>query len=182
MKCFLQKGFYTIGALKSNRIIYPMGIRQQASEFALHLRKNDPNISLVTVDKRKFYVYRYEGNLHPQHPIFCGLQLPALHLHRKNCPACLYSSKYCPGRLLQMLSVPVAWSAEARRFFLSPQLPQDSYDERVLLNSTYFFLSVSHNAFLWFRVIMGGYVYNNRPKDGLDKKRIMFCLEYVSDF
>lgn len=40
-----------------------MGIRQKASELALHMRKSDPNVSLVTVDKRKFYVYRYEGNL-----------------------------------------------------------------------------------------------------------------------
>ena len=63
MKSFLKKGFYTIGALKTNRILYPMGIRQKASELALHMRKSDPNVSLVTVDKRKFYVYRYEGNL-----------------------------------------------------------------------------------------------------------------------
>lgn len=61
--CFAKKGFYTIGALKTNRILYPCGIRQKASAFALHLRKTDPNISLVTVDKRQFYVYRYEGNL-----------------------------------------------------------------------------------------------------------------------
>ena len=63
MDCFAKKGFYTIGALKNNRILYPCGIRQKASAFALHLRKTDPNISLVTVDKRQFYVYRYEGNL-----------------------------------------------------------------------------------------------------------------------
>lgn len=63
MDCFAKKGFYTIGALKTNRILYPCGIRQKASAFALHVRKTDPNISLVTVDKRQFYVYRYEGNL-----------------------------------------------------------------------------------------------------------------------
>lgn len=63
MDCFIRKGFYTIGALKTNRIIYPCGIRQKASEFALHLRKEDPNVSLVTVGGRDFYVYRYEGEL-----------------------------------------------------------------------------------------------------------------------
>ena len=61
MDSFIQKGFYTIGALKTNRIIYPCGIRQKVSEFALHLRKEDPDVSLVTVDNRNFYVYRYEG-------------------------------------------------------------------------------------------------------------------------
>ena len=63
MDSFAQKGFYTIGALKTNRILYPCGIRQKASEFALHLRKTDPNVNLVTVGNREFYVYRYEGEL-----------------------------------------------------------------------------------------------------------------------
>lgn len=63
MDRFIRKGFYTIGALKTNRIIYPCGIRQKVSEFALHLRKTDRNVSLVTVGSRKFYVYRYEGEL-----------------------------------------------------------------------------------------------------------------------
>ncbi|MDY4969737.1 MAG: transposase [Lachnospiraceae bacterium] len=63
MDSFIRKGFYTIGALKTNRIIYPCGIRQKVSGFALHLRKEDPDVSLVTVDNRNFYVYRYEGEL-----------------------------------------------------------------------------------------------------------------------
>lgn len=63
MDSFIQKGFYTIGALKTNRIIYPCGIRTKVSEFALHLKKTDPGVSLVTVGSREFYVYRYEGEL-----------------------------------------------------------------------------------------------------------------------
>ena len=63
MDSFIRKGFYTIGALKTNRIIYPCGIRQKVSEFALHLRKTDQDVSLVTVGSREFYVYRYEGEL-----------------------------------------------------------------------------------------------------------------------
>lgn len=64
MDSFSRKGFYTIGAVKTNRIIYPCGIRQKVSVFACSLRKEDPNVSLVTVNKREFYVYRYEGELH----------------------------------------------------------------------------------------------------------------------
>lgn len=41
MDAFLKKGFYTIGALKTNRILYPCGIKQKVSEFALHLWKAD---------------------------------------------------------------------------------------------------------------------------------------------
>lgn len=63
MDSFIQKGFYTIGALKTNRIIYPCRIRQKASEFALHLKRSDPKVNLVTVGGREFYVYRYEDEL-----------------------------------------------------------------------------------------------------------------------
>ena len=61
--CFYKKGFYTIGALKANRVIYPCGIQQKVSEFAPYLRKADAAVSLVTVGSRSYYVYRYEGNL-----------------------------------------------------------------------------------------------------------------------
>lgn len=63
MDAFIKKGFYTIGALKTNRILYPCGIKQKISEFALHLRKTDAAVSLVTVGSRSYYVYRYEGKL-----------------------------------------------------------------------------------------------------------------------
>ncbi len=63
MDAFIKKGFYTIGALKTNRVLYPCGIKQKVSEFALHLRKTDADVSLVTVGSRSCYVYRYEGNL-----------------------------------------------------------------------------------------------------------------------
>ena len=63
MDSFVQKGFYTIVALKTNRIRYPCGIRIKVSEFARHLRKTDKDVNLVTVGNRKFYVYRYEGAL-----------------------------------------------------------------------------------------------------------------------
>ncbi len=63
MDAFIKKGFYTIGALKTNRILYPCGIKQKVSEFALHLRRTDAAVSLVTVGSRSYYVYRYEGSL-----------------------------------------------------------------------------------------------------------------------
>ena len=63
MDAFLKKGFYAIGALKTNRVLYPCGIKQKLSEFALYLRKTDAGVSLVTVGNRSYYVYRYEGSL-----------------------------------------------------------------------------------------------------------------------
>lgn len=61
MEAFAQKGFDTIGALRTNRIIYPQQIRQQAKQFAPSICKDDPNVNLVTVGKRSYYVYRYQG-------------------------------------------------------------------------------------------------------------------------
>lgn len=63
MDAFIKKGFYTIGALRTNRVIYPCGIHQKVREFARHIRKGDAKVNLVTVGSREFYVYRYEGGL-----------------------------------------------------------------------------------------------------------------------
>ncbi len=56
------RGYQFIGAMKTNRIIYPQGIRIGISEFAAqYIEKND--VDLVTVNGAKYYVYRYEGKL-----------------------------------------------------------------------------------------------------------------------
>ncbi|MDT2688425.1 MULTISPECIES: IS701 family transposase [Bacilli] len=54
-------GMYVIGALKTNRIIYPSGIRMQVKEFATHI--DEKNTDLVTVGREQYRVYRYEGAL-----------------------------------------------------------------------------------------------------------------------
>ena len=63
MDTFIKKGFYTIGALRTNRVLYPCGIRQKISSYALHFRKTDKEVRLVTAGNRQYYVYRYEGSL-----------------------------------------------------------------------------------------------------------------------
>lgn len=63
IRIFLKKGFHTISALKTNRIIFPNGIKQKIKEFATHIEKTDAHVSLVTVGKKQYYVYRYEGKL-----------------------------------------------------------------------------------------------------------------------
>lgn len=63
IKAFLKRGFYTAGALRTNRTLYPRGIKCSIRELALHIRKTDRDVSLVTVGSRRYYVYRYEGKL-----------------------------------------------------------------------------------------------------------------------
>lgn len=58
---FIKKGFYMIGAIKTNRVIFPCSIKQGIHEFAFYISKQKTN--LVTVGSRKFYVYRYEDKL-----------------------------------------------------------------------------------------------------------------------
>jgi len=63
MDAFIKNGFYTIDALKTNRILYLCGIKQKINEFALHLWKTDAGVSLVTAGSQSYYVYWYEGSL-----------------------------------------------------------------------------------------------------------------------
>ena len=60
---FAQKGFHTIGALKTNRLLYPSGMKKKLGELAAELSATHNGFDLVTVNKRKYYVYRYKGNL-----------------------------------------------------------------------------------------------------------------------
>ncbi len=57
----LSKGIHVIGALKTNRILYPQGIRIQAKQFATHIQKEATD--LVTIGGETYRVYRYEGAL-----------------------------------------------------------------------------------------------------------------------
>ena len=60
---FAQKGFHTIGSLKTNRLLYPSEMKKKLSELAAELSTTHNGFDLVTVNKRKYYVYRYKGNL-----------------------------------------------------------------------------------------------------------------------
>ena len=63
MDSFIRRGFYTIGALKTNRIIYPSGIKFSISRFAESLQENADLFHTVTVKGHQYNIYRYEGNL-----------------------------------------------------------------------------------------------------------------------
>lgn len=63
MDAFIRKGFHTIGAIRTNRVIYPCGVKQKINGYALHIRKTDADVRLVTAGNRQYYVYRYEGSL-----------------------------------------------------------------------------------------------------------------------
>ncbi len=54
-----SKGYQVIGALRSNRIIYPQGIRIKLSDFRAQI--NPKHLKTFKVNGRRFYTYRYEG-------------------------------------------------------------------------------------------------------------------------
>ena len=60
---FAVQGFHTIGALKTNRLLYPSGMKKKLSELAAELSVTHKNFDLVTVKGKNYYVYRYESNL-----------------------------------------------------------------------------------------------------------------------
>jgi len=57
----LKKGYHTIGRIKSNRVIYPGGIKTNVKEFASLIRKDET--CPVTAGDDTYYVYRYEGKI-----------------------------------------------------------------------------------------------------------------------
>ena len=63
VNAFARKGFHTIGALKTNRMLYPFGLRRKLNEFAAFLSVSHSDFHFVTVKGRNYYVYRYEGKL-----------------------------------------------------------------------------------------------------------------------
>jgi hypothetical protein len=58
---YFKKGYHLIGALKTNRVIFPQGIRLQIKDFAQYIERND--VCPVTVNNVTYLVYRYEGPL-----------------------------------------------------------------------------------------------------------------------
>jgi hypothetical protein len=61
IEAHFKKGYHLIGGLKTNRIIYPQGIRTSIKDFAAYIAAND--VHLVTVNRQSYWVYRYEGAL-----------------------------------------------------------------------------------------------------------------------
>ncbi len=117
MDAFIKKGFYTIGALKTNRILYPCGIKQKVSEFALHLRKTDAVVSLVTVGRWSYYVYRYEGSLNGIDNAIVLISYPkdafikrdpeVLAADVADTLGCMYWRKPCPLRMDVAISIAI---------------------------------------------------------------------------
>ena len=62
-EAFIKKGFYTIGALKTNRIIFPAGVGISISKLAENIREEDRFFHPVTVKGRKYLVCRIECKL-----------------------------------------------------------------------------------------------------------------------
>ena len=59
-KCVAKK-CHLIGAMKSNRILYPDGMRTSASDYAAS--RTQDQFHLVTVKGQEYFVHRYEGPL-----------------------------------------------------------------------------------------------------------------------
>lgn len=57
----LLRGYHTIGRIKSNRVIYPGGIKTNVKKFSAFVRKDET--CPVTAGDNTYYVYRYEGKI-----------------------------------------------------------------------------------------------------------------------
>lgn len=84
IKAAKLRGFDYIGALKTNRIIYPKCCRmnQKISGFAKMINKED--FHLVTVNKNSYYVYRYEGRINGFKKVIILISYPENALYNQN--------------------------------------------------------------------------------------------------
>lgn len=60
---FIGRKFYTVVALKTNRIVYPSGVKCGILQFSEKLKENADSFCTVAVKGRKYNIFRYEGNL-----------------------------------------------------------------------------------------------------------------------
>ncbi len=77
IRAFAAKGFFTVGALKTNRVLYPVGYKMQAKELATYMKETMPSIHQVTVGKRQYKVYRYEGPMNGMEKAVVLLSYPS---------------------------------------------------------------------------------------------------------
>lgn len=71
----LSRGYHAIGRIKSNRVIYPGGIKTNLKKFSIFVGKEET--CPVTVGDQTYYVYRYEGKsmtLKMQLSYFAGVE------------------------------------------------------------------------------------------------------------
>ena len=88
---FAKRGFNTIGGVKSNHIIYPFGICQNISHFAIFSQKTDTAVYLFTVGNRQYYIYRYKGKLNKLNNVVVIITYPKDKFHNRKCPAPNYA-------------------------------------------------------------------------------------------
>ena len=78
-----KAGYSYIGALKTNRVIYPEGHERlgiKLHKFATSLSIND--FDLVTVEDNEYYAYRYTGNLKDRKNVTLILSYPKESFHK----------------------------------------------------------------------------------------------------
>ncbi|WP_333508714.1 hypothetical protein [Thermoanaerobacterium thermosaccharolyticum] len=88
IEAHFERGYHLIGALKTNRIIYPQGIRIQIKDFAQYIEKNE--VHLVTVNSSRYWVYRYEGALNGIDNAVVVLCWPEKTFKNENALTCIY--------------------------------------------------------------------------------------------
>lgn len=94
LDAFAAKGFYTIGALKTNRCVYPFGVKMNVHDFAKKLKEADCRelFHSVTVKGRKYLAYRYEGHLNGIENAAVLLTYPAGAFGKERAPGAFIST------------------------------------------------------------------------------------------
>ena len=148
IQAFIKKGFFTVGALKTNRILYPAGYKMQVSELASYMKESMPSIHTMTVGKRKYKVYRYEGPVNGVGKAVVLLSYPE-NAFGEPSALCAFLCMNCTLSIEEILTIYIErWSIEVFFRESKQKLGFDQYQIRSSQGIKRFWLLMSLSHFL----------------------------------
>jgi len=143
----LCKGYHIIGCVKSNKTIFPCGIKIKISQFMKYIEPS--TLDLVTVEGKKYRVYRYEGKV----GTFDNAVLLISYEVKEDgfeSPICILSTDIELGNETILRYYAVRWTIETGYQYLKENLGFDEYKVRSLVSIERYILLcfLAYNCFL----------------------------------
>ncbi|SDL06071.1 Transposase DDE domain-containing protein [Natronincola ferrireducens] len=143
----LSYGLHLIGGLKTNRCIYPQGIKIKISDFVGYIEDHD--LDVVTFKGKKYKVYRYEGGIN-------GIDnAVVLICWEANSPAgkptCIVSTDIELSTMTILEYYSIRWSIETSFLYLKDRLGLKHYQMRKLKGLKRFW-SIVYLAYTYIEV------------------------------
>lgn len=147
----LCKGYHVIGCVKSNKMIFPYGVKIKISEFIKWIEPS--TLDLVTVEGKEYRVYRYEGKV----GTLDNATLLISYEVKKDgyeAPVCVLSTDIELDSETILRYYAVRWTIETSYQYLKENLGFDEYRVRSLVSIERYMLLcfLAYNFLEYYRV------------------------------